>query len=98
MPPRQEKRTISRSLAAKRMRGGIAYGICFGLDDTPAHTPFREIVNEGLSDQVARQFDGVDGEFAAPKPAQLLPALRGAAADQASEEGELPIGTRHDLF
>ncbi len=61
------------------MRGRIAYGICFGLDDTPAHAPFREIVNEGLSDQVACQFDRVDGEFAASKPAQLLSALRGAA-------------------
>jgi len=70
MPPRKKKRAVSRRLASKRMRCRITDRISFCLDDATADAPFRQIMDQRFSDEVARQFDCINGEFAAAKAPQ----------------------------
>jgi hypothetical protein len=71
----QEKRAIGVRLAAERVSGGISRRIGFCLDYAPADSPLWQIVHQRLADQVPREFQRGDGEFAsAQAPYARLPS------------------------
>lgn len=69
----QKERAVPGRPASKGMSRSVAYGICLGLDDPPAHAAFREVVDQRFTHQVPGEFDSVDGELAPSKPPRRLP-------------------------
>jgi hypothetical protein len=58
------------------MSCGVPDGICFDLDNPPAHAAFRKVVDQRFTDQVAGELDSVDGKFAPAKSPRRLPARK----------------------
>ena len=61
------ERLIVRSASGKSVSGFIAHHVGFRLDDTSTYSATWKIVHEGFSDQIASEFDSVDGQCSAPK-------------------------------
>src|SRR5271156_3423519 len=69
MPASEKERAIRRRQAGESVAGWIADGIRFCLDDAAHQAPLRQIVNQRLPNQIARELDGINGQFRAAKPA-----------------------------
>lgn len=67
MPPLEEKRTVSRRFAAKRVSGGISGGISLRLHDASAHAALGKIMHQSFADQEFREFECLDWKLSSPQ-------------------------------
>ena|SRR5579864_8212452 len=69
MPALEKHGTIARRFPAKSMRGGVANDIRLRFHNPSTNATLREIMDQRLSNEKARQLGGVDGKLSASQPA-----------------------------
>jgi hypothetical protein len=70
VPVLQKQGAVRRREPAKGMARFVADGIRFCLDDAPAESTGRQVVDKSLANQVARKRDRIDRELGARKAPQ----------------------------
>src|SRR5437899_1061047 len=66
----EEQRTIARCQTTESVSGGVTHGVSFRFDNAATGSASRNFVNQRLSDEEPRQFNGVYGQLRAAQAAK----------------------------